>query len=99
MSVVEVVLFGSIVLGLSILFAIERRELVRKHDRELVRFRDERNELVYQIRDLNDLFAKERAEYLDRLTAESFREFKSQQIRMTRAQSKGEPDHPHLELL
>lgn len=91
--------FGLTLLGIVIVFWQDRRALERKHDVETVRFRDERNELVYQIKELNESFARERSELLDRLTAESFREYKTQQIRLTRAQSKTDAEHPQLELL
>lgn len=97
--VVAVIVFCLTLAALEVLHYLERKETNRKHQVETVRFRDERNELVYQIREISDTFAKERAELLDRIQSDSFREYKTQQIRMTRAQNKVETEHPPFELL
>lgn len=63
------------------------------------RWLQEIDKLLQHHNDEADRWQREREQLLDRVTAESFREYKTQQIRLTKAQNKSEPEFPHLELL
>jgi hypothetical protein len=79
-------------LAVIIILVLERKTIMDK-------MMDQEKEYNDSFRKHMELWHMERQELLDRITAENFREYKTQQIKMTRAQSKTEPEHPAIELL
>jgi len=70
----------------------DKYKIQQIYERQLTQMRyDKQTDLESWELQRNDLY--------DRLSANSFQEYKSQAIRMTKAQNKAEPEHPQLELL
>lgn len=69
------------------------------HTIEVKQMRQLNNDNADRFIEASMMWAKERKELLDRIQAGSFQEYKTQEIRMTRAQNKAEPERPYGELL
>lgn len=86
------------IVGYSVLLIVIGYQLFDKY-RTKQELLDINKELHMVLSNTMDNFSKERQDYIDRLSANSFQEYKTQAIRMTKAQNKEDPEHPKMELL
>lgn len=86
------IISAAMLIFLQVFHLYERRETRRHYVQETERLHEHYQGEYEQ-------WAEERQKLLDRIQAESYREYKTQEIRMTKAQNNTDHERPILELL